>query len=69
MMSNILFRKRVIMLIPLIFLSFSCTDYSLENQTGKTPEKVLKVRTTLPACCSNKPSRFPAKPGLKQALR
>ncbi|HQT23970.1 MAG: hypothetical protein B7X86_10300 [Sphingobacteriales bacterium 17-39-43] len=67
MLSSILSRKIIIVLMPVILLTISCSDPIPERQANNAPAKVSKVKNEVPACCSKKPSRFYPEP--KQAMK
>ncbi len=59
-----LFKNTIIALMPVVLLATSCSDSISEKQASNAPEKVFKVKNSVPSCCSKIPSRFSAKPKL-----
>ncbi len=69
MMNSILFRNLLFVITGVLLLSLSCSQNIPDKKASNTSAKNLKVKNTVPSCCSKKPTRFSMFQKPKQTLK
>jgi len=61
--------KNMIWVLAIMLITVSCSENVPERKVNLIQVKEVKLKNTVPSCCSKKPSRFSSKKVSNETLR
>jgi hypothetical protein len=61
--------KNIVGVLAVMLITVSCSENVPERKVNLIQVKEVKLKNTVPSCCSKKPSRFSGKKVSKETLR